>query len=241
VSVPPRDRRADPTANVIALDSSSSDRQDDLREAYDRLVQAQIAALKENVDIKTACAKEVSLLESQRVAVVAELRAHYSEQLAEKESARIDANRTVDISAVQLANERANAQATVLANNVAASADTLRNLVATTAAATASAQQQLITPLTTRISALELAQAQGQGKSAVIDPTFAELLSEVKSLRATRSEHTGSGMTTDKIIYVMIGVAGLIIAAFAYFDSRPNLIPGQVGSQTTAIPQRNQP
>jgi hypothetical protein len=217
----------DPTANVIRDAAASSTRQDDLREAYNRLVQAQIRGIEESAHTKFEWAREL-----------ATLHAHYAEKLAGKESERIDAIRKVDVEAVQTAAERANAQAAVLATQVAGTAETLRNLVSTTAAATATAQQQLISPLDNRVRTLEQAQYVGQGRSAVSDPAYNELLSEVKSLRSARSETTGSGLTMDKIIYLLIAVAGLIIAGITLMGKSPSPIPGQMGSQTTAIPNR---
>jgi hypothetical protein len=143
-------------------------------------VNALVAQSEKLAEVRFAWAKEV-----------ADLRAMYTEKLANKESERIDAIRAVDAGAVQLANERANSQATVLATQVSTSAETLRTLVATTATATATAQQQLIAPISSRVSALELSQAQGLGRSAVADPAFSELLTQVKELSAKRSEGTG--------------------------------------------------
>src|ERR1017187_8731470 len=58
------------------------------------------------------------------------LRAEHTAQLTLAEAKRIDAIRAVDVGAVSVANERANAQAAVLASQVSTSAETLRALVA---------------------------------------------------------------------------------------------------------------
>lgn len=213
----------DPTENVKALNEASNLRQDDLRAAYDRLVQEQIKANRELSDIKFAWAKEIALAEARRVDDIAELRADYAAQLSAKESDRIDAIRAVDVGAVQIAQERANAQATVLANTGAASAETLRSLVATTAAATASAQAQVLTPLDTRLRTLEQAQSVGQGRSALADPAFAELLNEVKNLRSSGSERTGA--VSQNALLMAIGGFAIAVVLGYFAISRQSAAP----------------
>src|SRR5471030_840272 len=96
--------------------------------------------------------------ERRRVNEQMELRADYGVQLSIAEAKRIDAIRAVDVNAVSVANERATQQASVLANQVAVSAETLRALVATTAIATEQKQAQLVSQLTDRIASLEKSQ-----------------------------------------------------------------------------------
>lgn len=164
----------DPTANVIALVDAAMDRQDDLREA-----------------------------ENKRIRETAELRAEYTEKLAIAEAKRIDAIRAVDVNAVAVAAERATAQATVLANQVAASADTLRALVAATAATIAKQLSDLTTQLTDRISALEKSQYTISGAGGVATPAIDEKFNNISkilealgtrigSLQDTRSQQVGS-------------------------------------------------
>src|SRR5512140_1485982 len=96
----------DPTANVLALVEAAVKRLDDLRDA-----------------------------ESRRLDEQAQLRADYSDKLAVAEAKRIDAIRAVDVNAVAIANERAAAQATVLANQLLQTSEALRGLVGTTSTA----------------------------------------------------------------------------------------------------------
>ena len=98
-----------------------------------------------------------------RIDEQAELRAGFQVQLNVAEAKRIDAIRAVDVNAVSVANERATAQAAVLANQVAASAETLRSLVAATAATQAQQLGQLTAQLTDRLTALEKAQYENKG------------------------------------------------------------------------------
>ena len=98
-----------------------------------------------------------------RIDEQAKLRADFNAALGVAEAKRIDAIRAVDVNAVSVANERATAQAAVLANQVAASAETLRALVAATAATQAQQLGQLTAQLTDRLTALEKAQYENKG------------------------------------------------------------------------------
>jgi F0F1-type ATP synthase membrane subunit b/b' len=120
----------DPTANVQALSEASNKRQDDLREAERRYN-----------DLRDTHQKEM-----------ADLRAGYDLQLRDAEAKRIDAIRAVDVQAAAIERERSNQTASVLANQVTASKDTLQTLVATTADQLA---KNVINPLADRVAALE--------------------------------------------------------------------------------------
>lgn len=134
----------------------------------------------------------------------------YSEKLSLAESKRIDAIRAVDVGAVALDKERNVQQASVLSTQVSQSAETLRNLVGVTAAATATQFQQVINPIIERISLLEKAQYEGIGKGRVTDPMMSELLAEVKSLSATRSVSTGKSLGIGQMVALIMGAATLI-------------------------------
>ena len=82
------------------------------------------------------------------------------------EAKRIDAIRAVDVNAVSVANDKATAQAVVLASQVAASAETLRALVAATAATQAQQLATLTTQLTDRLSSLEKSQYENKGSGS---------------------------------------------------------------------------
>lgn len=127
----------DPTINVRELVESSISRLDDL-----------------------------SAAESRRVDGIMTLRAEYEEKLREAEAKRIDAIRAVDVNAVAVASERATQQATVLANQVSISAETLRALVAATANTIAQQLSALTAQLTDRISSLEKSQYTISGTGA---------------------------------------------------------------------------
>ena len=176
---------SDPTANVQNVLREAVNRIDDLRKA-----------------------------ETQRVNEQMKLRDYFNRLLEVAEAKRIDAIRAVDVAAVAVANERATAQAAVLANQVTTSAETLRTLVATTAIAQANQLAQLTTQLTDRLASLEKAQYEGVGKGRVVDPMMNELLQEVKTLRESNAtiKGTGGGMR-DMWGWVIGGIATLIAIA----------------------------
>jgi hypothetical protein len=130
----PNGRPIDPTANVMALVAAAVQRIDDLRAAEIRRMDD---VLRVHVDL--------------------------TRQLSSAEAKRIDAIRSVDVGNIALANERGTQQAALLASQVAASAETLRTLVSTTATAMASQQAELTNQLTSRLALLEKAQYESKG------------------------------------------------------------------------------
>ncbi len=85
----------------------------------------------------------------------ADLRAGHASEMREAEAKRIDAILASNLAESRLSNERATTTATVLAASQAATAETLRTLVANTERATSE-----------RISALERSSYEGRGKGA---------------------------------------------------------------------------
>lgn len=179
----------DPTANVSALVQATIKRIDDLRIAESIRVDEKIEG------------------ERKHVREIMELRGIHATELREAEAKRIDAIRVVDVNAVTAANERATTQAAVLAAQVTTSADTLRNLVATTATAVSAQLDQLTKIFTDRITAIERVQYEGAGKSGVTDPIFSKLIEKIESLGETRSENTGKGIGTRELIsYILLAI-----------------------------------
>jgi hypothetical protein len=124
----------DPTKNVLDLVAAAIKRQDDLREA-----------------------------ESRHVREIAGLRAEYTAELRRAETARIDAIRAVDVGAVNRAAEVSAQQATTLAAQVAASAETLRTQVQAAATASNIALANALDPIQKAIDDLRRAQYEAQG------------------------------------------------------------------------------
>jgi uncharacterized protein YukE len=182
----------DPTKNVEALVRAEAKRQDDLREAETRRVNEQMA-----------------------------MRAGFEDKLRDAEAKRIDAIRAVDVNAVAVASQRAADQATVLASQVTGSSETLRALVASTAAQVATSQQQIVNTLSARITTLEQAQYEGKGKQAFTDPQLGELLAQVKRLSESRDNVAGqSAGTSATVAYLISGIMMLLAFAALMFSRK---------------------
>jgi hypothetical protein len=128
--------KTDPTTNVTTLVIAAVERLDDLRDAECIRINERFNSFEK-----------------------------HSEELRIAEAKRLDAIRATDVGAVQVANERSVQQASILANQVSASAEMLRTLVATTATAQAAQLNQLTSQMIDRISSLEKAQYEQRGNS----------------------------------------------------------------------------
>jgi hypothetical protein len=131
-----------------------------------------IARIAEKVDQMASEMVTKDLLKSEISRIDQALSDHrkYTEEISVAETKRLDAIRVVDANAVSVANERAVDQASVLAAQVASSAETLRSLVASTASAVADSLNQVSTELTKRIAELERKQFEAQGRSGLSAP-----------------------------------------------------------------------
>jgi hypothetical protein len=133
----------DPTANVREL------------------VEAAVVRLNDLAEKDGEHRREIDSIRQQHAAEIRALQ----RDLREAETARIDAIRAVDVGAVQRAAEVQADVATALANQVALSAETLRNTVSETATAGATALAQALDPLQKAIDDLRRAQYEAQGRS----------------------------------------------------------------------------
>lgn len=143
------------------------------------------------------------------------LRIHliYIDKLNVAESKRIDAIRAVDVAAVAIASERASQQAIVLANQVSASAETLRALVASTAATVAQQLQQVSNQLAERLSLLEKSQYESKGLSGV----HPQLLSRLAELEKTEYQTAGKGMGIKEFIGWIVAALTVFASAYSHF------------------------
>jgi len=157
------------------------------------------------VDTAVANATLLFTSENKRLGDALETHIKYTRQLSQVETERINELRRVDVAAVFLANDRAAAQALVLATQVQASAETLRALVATTAGAQASQQQQVTTQLLERLTAVEKGQYESAGRSG----TASSLLDRVSNLEGTK--RVGSNTSTPLLIGLLVILGILII------------------------------
>ena len=193
----------DPTANVLSLVEATIKRIDDLQKAESRRLE------------------DLRIAEIKRIDDILALRFIYEEKLIVAEAKRIDAIREVDVAAVIASTERTTTQAQLLALQTSTAAETLRALVASTAAATSAQQHQIQISLTERIQALEKSIYLGAGKQEVVDPMMADLVVEIKRLRALRDEDTGKAKLT-------VGFRSYVIAGFG-------ILFGLIGVVTTVL------
>lgn len=192
----------DPTKNVLGLVEANNVRLAELR-AVDK---------ERNDDLR-------KLTEAHSREVM-ELHVKYQERLTLGESERINAIRAVDVAAVATASERAAQQANVLANQVAASAETLRTLVASTSTALANQVQATNGQLVERIASLEKAQYQGAGRSEVANPAIDQLIREVRMLHEAQTQGKGKGegiSTAWGILMALVTLISMLIAIGSKF------------------------
>ena len=198
----------DPTRNVIALIKMVDQRQNDLREL----------TMRRNDDLRAAETRrtdDLRRVESKRLHEMAAVRTKFNDKLVKAEANRINAIRAVDVNAVAVASQRASDQATVLATQVVQSAEALRVLVASTAATVATSQQQLATALSSRITTLEQAGYQAQGKSTYSDPMLTEVAEGLRSLRESRASGMGKSSGFSSSWGLLLGVVTLVVALLA--------------------------
>ena len=222
-------RAVDPSSNVLLVLDAAVARQDDLRNQESRRMEDIHDAELNRIDSLRLAAQDkiVTLLQSElkRVDDMASMRAQYQEMLSIAEAKRIDAIRSVDVNAVGVASERATQQAQVLANQVAASADALRALVATTATTFAQQQQSLQTQITERLALLERSQYESKGKESYSDPAMTSLIDQVKRMSDMQQNSAGKGMGVSAAWAVAVAVVAIFLSLMNspfFKDDRPN-------------------
>lgn len=217
----------DPTANVQALSEASNKRQDDLRDAQNVLLAAQIHRLESMAILRAEHAKEIRQLE-----------AEHNASLRRAESARLDSIRAVDREDVSKTAAQVLNSVNTLATSAAATAETLRNQRTADAA-----------DFSKRLGAVELALSEGKGKQTVSDPQMERLTALVESLSRTRAvdagASTGSSDTIKMIALVISMFVGLIlIGTFVFVTQRqpaPVYYPAPVGSTLPTSPPTQVP
>jgi hypothetical protein len=151
----------DPSPNVLDWVEAAIKRQDDLRFAESEHIREIIAIRSANED-KMRAAQDAH----------AHTRADYEEKLRDKESARIDAIRAVDVGAGNRAAEVGAQAAAALAAQLVATADASRASTAAAAAASVTSLSAALEPIQKDIRDLRDAQSRGQGgKEHVVEAT----------------------------------------------------------------------
>ncbi len=148
----------DPTANVIALSVAANKRQDDLREASERLSATQVSYLENIIDIRTTHMREVSALQA----------AH------ERELQRAEIDRQTSIRAIDVAGLQN------LALRSSADSENLRKAIQDTATTLASQTDATFNAVIDRIAALEKQAYLGEGSRRVEDPQMAAFVDKMQ-------------------------------------------------------------
>lgn len=212
----------DPTINVREMIGSEVGRIDDLRAAE---------AIRQD-DLRKATEKYMDA-EFQHLRATEKLRAEHASELSTKESERLDSIRQVDVQNTTTAATTAAAAIQTLAINNAADAEKLRNALTTTATmmakqttdvATTMASQLsgTVAGITERLAALEKANSEGVGKQRMADPMMAEALAEIKNISKTQTSGTGKSEGGKAMwgyvaagfgfLFLLMGMAGMIYA-----------------------------
>lgn len=201
----------DPTQNVKDINESANKRQDDLREANNKLTEAEIRRLDAEIDH----AKELSNSREQCAKELAEVREQHARELRSAETSRLDSIRQVDVTAVRTEADRALAAIQTLAATSASNAENIRNNLNATAATIAKTTSDSMSQITERIAALEKSSYEGVGKQRLADPQMIDLLAEVKALRESRANITGVTQGIDKTWGVLAVIITIVISATA--------------------------
>lgn len=127
--------------------------------------------------------KEFLKAEIRRIDEALANHAKYTTEMSKAETDRLNDIRSVSDMAIKVAYDASLEQAALLAKNVETVASTLRDLVQTTAAASAVSSAQTITPINTRLDKLEAKQYESQGKESISNPAMAEFMTEMRNMQ----------------------------------------------------------
>jgi hypothetical protein len=189
----------DPTSNVKELVEANSRRQDDLRLASEKYIEAEARHLRD----------------------MAELRAKYDQLLRDIDTVRQEKVREVDVLGARTETERAQAAVKALAEMGTTTADTLRKTVETTATTMAAQLDMKFAESNKRLAAVEQALSEGRGKQTLSDPMVNELATEIKHLRELQSEGAGKGAGMDKLFqYIVTGIGLLASMGLGIYITR---------------------
>jgi len=194
----------DPTANVIALVEANVKSASMLREA--------------DIKFNDKVAEHMRELGA--------LRSEHANETRAYDSDRYDKIRSVD-----MANAAATAQQILQAvntnaNNQERTAQTLRDQVASTAAAAENRQASFASEIMKRLSAVELSMSEGKGKQTVVDPQMERLSNLVESLARSRSTDTGNSQGAgDTIKWIALAITMIVglIAINSYMSRQQNI------------------
>jgi hypothetical protein len=206
----------DPTENVKALNAASDERQNDLRDAgldYVLLLDRRQDDLRIKGEQR---ARERSEYIERYARERSELVRFYEKEIREKETQRIDAINKSNTEAVQAAAEVARAQATLLANQVATTGETLRAQVASVASAQEQRLTTILGPITDAVESLRKAQYEQQGQRAASSDPVLQAIRELQlSQQTTLDARVNAGATRQQsnwAVSAALVVIGLLIS-----------------------------
>lgn len=185
-----------------------------------------IAALKEWTSIIREGERRYYDSEVAHVKEMAALRALYGDRSAELERSRTDSIRQVDQLNASTAAERVLAAVNVLNIQTTTNAQTLRDLVSSTAMTLATQTDKKFSDITERIVAMERSLSRGEGKDVVGDPALGRLASRVEELFKSGERATGKTAGISAVWVVGVAAVGLVstllsIAAAVYVVLKP--------------------
>lgn len=105
----------------------------------------------------------------------------------------------------------------MLANQLTATAETSRVLVAQTAATMATAVEKFSAQMMDRVTLLERQSARGEGKASYTDPAISELAEEMRALRMSGAVGTGKGQGMNALWGYIVGGVGLLATMLSVF------------------------
>jgi hypothetical protein len=194
----------DPTANVLQLVAAANERQDDLRDLNNRLLDAQITRLEGEV------AHEHNLNA---------LRAIHAKEIAELETKRTDSIRSVDQLNASTAAERVLAAVRTLETTTANNAQTLRDLVSSTALTLAGQQDRKFADITERVMAVERSLSRGEGKEVLGAPAMEKLAAQIELLMRGGGLSEGKSAGMHAMWGYVLGALGLVSMLFGMYVS----------------------
>jgi hypothetical protein len=232
----------DPSENVKALVISEAKRIDQLREADDKRIAAELTHVREMATLRELGAKDTDALkgelrasadrrneaELRHLAAMAELRsdcAHeisdlktvHDREMREAEKERLNSIRLVDVGAAATATATALTGIQTLATATTTMAETLR----TSAEKDKQRQEE-------RIVALERQGYTAGGRSMMSDPAIAELVAEMKGVRQSLATGTGKseglGMG-GQIIVGVFAIIAVLVAVMSFMSRETAVVP----------------
>lgn len=185
----------DPTRNVLGHVAAAVLRIDDMAELRAQLVDEKIYRM------------EREWVHQDKFAI---LRAEHSKEIRHMESERVNSIRSVDVQNAAATAAQLLSAVTTLATTAQATAETLRNQVAATAAAVASQTERVMNPVVERIALLEKAQYTGAGKAGVADPLYDRLTTAVEALSKMQSVGAGERRGISGAWAALLGFVSLV-------------------------------